>query len=99
MKFAALLAAPLLAGCTEPQAQPTEVFPSICMDEVARENIRAMSIEAVDAAFKGHVQNLFGNWMKDHKGQPARAQNGMRLGIAAYLRAKDDAQKWNPPPC
>jgi hypothetical protein len=33
------------------------------------------------------------------KVQPARAQKGARLGIAAYVRSRNALQRWSPPPC
>jgi hypothetical protein len=89
----------LLGGCTEPQSQTLEIFPNICMDAQTREKIRSLSSDAVDAAFKEHVEQLFINWLKDNRGQPGRAQAGMRRAITFYLHAQTDKQQWSPPSC
>jgi hypothetical protein len=71
----------------------------ICVDEKSREEIRALTLAAIDAGFIGHVSHLFEVWVRDPAEQPKRAKVGLQAGISAYLRARKDALKWDPPAC
>ena len=70
-----------------------------CVEEKAREEVRNLALEGIDAGFKNHVELLFEVWVKDPNEQPRRAKVGMQANISAYLRARADALKWNPPSC
>jgi len=77
------------------------LLPDTCMSEQDREKVRGLLFEMLDAALKAHAQQVFETWMKnvsDQK-QPTRARRGTRRGIAAYLRSREELQKWNPPQC
>jgi hypothetical protein len=80
-------------------AESTPVELSPCMDEVTREQIRSVMLEALDDALKEHVKHVFEIWLKDERGQPERARTGVRQGIRAYLGAKKGALEWAPPLC
>lgn len=107
----AAVVAPVLAGAlislalinraasertTEPRSGPAPVQ---CMNEMTREKVRTIALAAVDQALKNQVTHLWEVWMKDPKGQPKRAQDGMRIAINAYVRSYGDAQAWLPPIC
>jgi hypothetical protein len=64
-----------------------------------RERIRAIAIEAFDRALQEHISHLFDIFLKDQSEQPKRARTGFDIGLNAYLRARSDAQNWNPPLC
>lgn len=70
-----------------------------CVTDEDRVNIRAMTLAALDAALKDHVQVLFAGWIKDPTHQPQRASAGIQAAIAAYQRARADTLKWNPASC
>lgn len=77
-------------------AEPAQM----CYDSDTRERIRMISLDAFDAALKDHVEHLFDIWVKEpNTEQPKRARVGAQAGFSAYLRARQDALKWNPPEC
>lgn len=53
------------------------------------ERILALDTEAIDAAYREHVQRMYAVWMKDDAGQPARALNGVRHAQRAYIRSME----------
>jgi hypothetical protein len=73
--------------------------PAPCVDDRMREEIRTLTLEAVDTGLKEHVAHLFEVWVRDPAEQPKRATVGMQNGISAYLRARQNALLWNPPSC
>ena len=77
------------------------LLPDTCMSEQDRERVRALLFEMLDAALKQHARQVFETWMQgiSDQQQPARARKGTRLGIAAYLKSRDELRKWNPPQC
>lgn len=76
-----------------------ESQPVICADAVMRDKIRSMMFEALDDALKDHIKHMFEVWMKDDRGQPERARNGIVNGVAAYIRATKGAAAWTPMEC
>jgi hypothetical protein len=70
-----------------------------CVDERTREELRALTLQAIDTGLKEHVSHLFEVWVRDPAEQPKRATVGMQNGISAYLRARQNALAWNPPSC
>jgi hypothetical protein len=103
---ATLLAMGLVAVSSEllrsqPDDPLADVLPDVCMDEPSREHVRMLLNEALDAALKTHVEQVFGVWMKalSDSGQPPRARRGTRLGITAYLHSRSALQQWSPPSC
>ena len=80
-------------------AESTPVDLPLCMDEATREQIKAVMLEALDAALKTHIEHVFEVWLKDERGQPGRARTGVNLGIKSYLGARKGAMEWAPPPC
>jgi hypothetical protein len=70
-----------------------------CIDDKTREDIRILTLEAVDTGFRQHIAHLFEVWVRDPAEQPKRAKVGLQSGITAYLRARSDALKWEPPSC
>jgi hypothetical protein len=79
--------------------QSTESFHVLCMDDDTRERIRNIMLKAIDEALQQQVENLFLTWLKDSTGQPARARQGVRNAIEAYLAARKGALKWSPMQC
>jgi hypothetical protein len=79
------------------ESQPADIGP--CMDEVVREQIRTVMLEALDDALKEHIKHVFEIWLRDERGQPERARTGVRQGIRAYLGARKGALDWAPPAC
>jgi len=71
----------------------------VCVPVAERERIREVVLDGIDQALKNHVLKLFDIWMKDESNQPKRAIEGMAIGISAHVRARANAQNWNPPPC
>lgn len=88
----AIIVATLLLALTPAQATD-------CLDPDAREKVRTLMLEGIDAGFRQHVVHVFDNWLKDSSDQPARAIKGMRIGINAYARSRAVALKWLPPIC
>src|SRR5215831_3837040 len=76
-----------------------ESKPELCMDDQTREQVRTVMLDALDAALKEHIVNLYKVWLKDDTGQPARAKAGAENGIRAYLNARKGAIDWSPPAC
>src|SRR5262245_35336547 len=74
-----------LAACAPPASAPSPDFmrasaeskPELCMDDENRERSRKIMLEALDAALKGKVQELYEVWLRDAAGQPGRAAKGM----------------------
>jgi hypothetical protein len=77
-------------------AQSTQVF---CTDEVTREKIRSIMLDALDEALKQHIMRTFDVWMRDERGQPERAKTGVINGINAYMKAAKSVIAWAPPDC
>lgn len=76
-----------------------DIPPIVCVPVAERERIREVVLEGIDQGLKQHVLKLFDIWMKDDSNQPKRAIEGMAIGISAHVRARANAQNWNPPPC
>jgi hypothetical protein len=70
-----------------------------CIDWKVQEDIRAATLSGIDNALKLQVQKLFEIWVKDPHDQPKRATAGMQAAISAYLRARQNAERWDPPIC
>ena len=71
----------------------------ICIDEINRERIRGLMLDALDEALKTRVEHLYETWLRDDTGQPGRAATGARLAINAYARARVSMIEWDPPAC
>src|SRR5262252_262761 len=78
-------------------SQPVEL--PMCMDEQTRERVRGVILDALDHALQSHIENVFLVWLRDDRGQPGRARNGVEQGLRAYLSARKGAIDWTPPPC
>jgi len=104
-----LLLALALVMCTQPRSddepveqyflQSTESFRVLCMDDDTRERIRRILLTAIDEALQQKVEDLFRIWLADSTNQPARARQGVRNAIEAYLKAREGALKWTPMKC
>jgi hypothetical protein len=70
-----------------------------CLDDKTRDELRQLTLESIDISYKAHVSKLFEVWVRDPAEQPKRAKVGLQSGITAYLRARSDALKWEPPSC
>ena len=79
------------------ESQPVELEP--CMDATTRERLRSIMFDALDSALKSHIEHVFEIWLKDERGQPARAATGVRQGIKAHQSARIATQNWSPPIC
>src|SRR5262252_4401909 len=62
-----------------------ESQPVICTDAATRDKIKGVMLDALDDALKKHIVHMFEIWMKDDRGQPERARNGVVNGVNAYL--------------
>jgi len=71
----------------------------ICMDAEMRDRIRKLALEGHDEAFKNHAGHLFSVYLRNPDDIPNRAQVGTQNSIRAYVRVRELALKWNPPPC
>lgn len=95
-----LLLVVALMVSAQAHAQPPQ-FDCLQMDDESREKIRVIVLDALDQALKDHIAHLFQVWMRD-EGNPAqrRASHGTRLGVGAYIRARDRVLKmeWSCPP-
>lgn len=49
----------------------------------------ALDKEAIEAAYREHVQRMYSGWMKDDTGQPTRALTGVRQAQRAYIASMD----------
>lgn len=49
----------------------------------------ALDAEAIEAAYREHVQRMYSGWMKDETGQPTRALTGVRQAQRAYIASMD----------
>jgi hypothetical protein len=82
------------------QLAASDFDPIACVpDEEVKEKIRAIMFEAAAEALKNHVVRMHEIWMRDDANQPARARNGTRQGIRAFMGGYDFIKKWNPPLC
>jgi hypothetical protein len=80
-----------------PLPQATEEC--MMVDADTKEKVRALMLDAIDLAFKNHIEHTYEVWMRDDAGQPGRAATGVRNGLIAYLRAYKAAKDWNPRMC
>lgn len=76
-----------------------ESTPVVCADPASRETVRTIMADALDAALKQHIIHMFEVWMRDDRGQPERARNGVTNGVVAYLKATKSIVAWAPPDC
>jgi hypothetical protein len=81
---------------SEAQSEPPK---EQCVDWKVQEDIRALTLLGIDNGLKLQVQKLFEIWVRDPHEQPKRATAGMRSVINAYLRARQNAERWDPPIC
>jgi hypothetical protein len=101
---AAILLAFILLNIAEKDA-PSEPVQQVqrrvvCVDTDTRERIRAIALEAYDAAFKGNLQHLYDILLHDTTAVGVqRASTGAQNSIAAYVKARELALAWNPPEC
>lgn len=79
--------------------QPVMGAEMTCVTREERERIQGLMIQALDNAFRAHVQHMFEVWMKDSIDQPARARAGTLNGVKAYINAYQSSQHWEPPIC
>jgi len=70
-----------------------------CMDAEMRDRIRALAMQGHDEAFKTQAGHLFSVYVLNPDEIPNRAQVGTQRSIRAYVRVRELALKWNPPPC
>ena len=84
-----------LLAVLEARSAPNE----ICMDAEMRDRIRALALEAYDESFKSTAAHLFSVYVRNPDDIPNRAQVGTQKSINAYIRVRELALKWNPPPC
>lgn len=94
--LAAAAVAWTLVEVLDARSQP----PPTCMpSEEDRERVRAIMMDAIDAAFKDQIMHLFEVWMKDSKDQPTRAVTGARNATRAYVGSRKSVSDWSPPIC
>jgi hypothetical protein len=93
----ALIAILLLLLSTEAHAQ---IKVDCVDDDKAREHIRMLILTGIDQALINQVTKLFDVWMRESSEKPPkRALTGADIATNAYLRARANALKWNPPLC
>lgn len=64
-------------------------YPSLLPPSQYDARILALDTEAIEAAYREHVQRMYSGWMKDDAGQPARAITGVRQAQRAYIASMD----------
>ena len=69
------------------------------MDAEMRDRIRALAMQGHDEAFKTQAAHLFSVYVRNPDEIPNRAQVGTQKSINAYVRVRELALKWSPPPC
>jgi len=57
------------------------------------EKLIALDRAALDEAYQAQILHLFGVWMKDETGQPARATKGFQQARRAYIEAMGELEK------
>ena len=85
----------ILLFVLEARSAPNE----ICMDAEMRDRIRALAMQGHDEAFKTQAAHLFSVYVLNPDEIPNRAQVGTQRSIRAYVRVRELALKWSPPPC
>ena len=70
-----------------------------CMSAEMRDRIRGLALEGYDESFKSVAAHLFSVYVRNPDEIPNRAQVGTQKSINAYVRVRELALKWNPPPC
>jgi len=68
-------------------------------DQQQEDHLHQLMTEALDEAFKEHINHLFDVWIKDQAESPTRAINGASIAINAYVRANRNLHSWKPPRC
>jgi hypothetical protein len=71
------------------QGAPAPSYPPPLSSSEYDERLLAIDKEAIDAAYREHVQRMYSGWMKDDTGQPARAVTGVRQAQRAYIASMD----------
>lgn len=64
---------------------PAPSYPAPLSPSEYDARLLALDKEAIEAAYREHVQRLYSTWMKDETGQPARAVTGARQAQRAYI--------------
>lgn len=67
----------------------TQVVPPLVPPSEHDARLVALDKEAVEAAYRDHVQRMYSGWMKDDAGQPTRALTGVRQAQRAYIASMD----------
>jgi len=79
--------------------EPAPTVKYCVQDQQQEDHLHQLMTEALDEAFKEHINHLFDIWIKDQAESPARAINGASVGINAYVRANRNLHSWKPPRC
>lgn len=69
---------------------------SSCPDPHTGERMKTMALEAIDTAFRDHIQHLFDIWMRNPSEPPVRAARGMEEVAKAYLHSRAAIENWHP---
>ena len=98
--FALALMGWISGGWDEAPAAPATPVP-MCSDEPGiNDKLNEIAFEALESAYRGHIQNLFMVWMKDPNAAAGhRAGQGVKNGAVAYLHARKGILDWNIPTC
>lgn len=71
-------------GAQNIPAQAQNIPPQVPPSEFDNRLV-ALDKEAIEAAYREHVQRMYAGWMKDDTGQPTRALTGVRGAQRAYI--------------
>lgn len=71
------------------QGAPAPNYPALLPPSPFDARILALDTEAIDAAYREHVQRMYAGWMKDETGQPTRALTGVRQAQRAYVASME----------
>lgn len=95
---------PLLLGLTIASSScPDLAAPAVnaadCVDARDREHLKTLALKALDDAFELQLAHLYEVWLRDLRGQPQRAQNGVTRAIKAWQEARRNVERYRPLEC
>lgn len=70
-----------------------------CVDARDREHLKTLALKALDDAFELQLAHLYEVWLRDLRGQPERAQNGVTRAIKAWQEARRNVERYRPLEC
>lgn len=82
-----------LASSQSASAPTQAPYPTLLPASEHDGRLLVLDKEAIEAAYREHVQRMYSGWMKDETGQPTRALTGVRQAQRAYIESMSAIKK------